>query len=80
MIASHKEGRQLNRSAADNCRRFAGCNTRWTECNSGIGVEYPQNINIGATFNRTVAFLAGRGTGVGCGKRVFLWSHFHIGL
>jgi beta-glucosidase len=37
----------------------------WTECNSGIGVEYPQNVNIAATFNRTVAFVAGRGTGIG---------------
>ena len=41
----------------------------WTECNSGIEVEYPQNINIAATFNRTVAFLAGRGTGIGLRKR-----------
>lgn len=41
----------------------------WTERNSGIGVEYPQNVNIGATFNRSVAFLAGRGTGVGLRKR-----------
>eukprot|EP00040_Diaphanoeca_grandis_P034225 m.211563 g.211563 ORF g.211563 m.211563 type:complete len:785 (+) comp33104_c4_seq50:2401-4755(+) len=41
----------------------------WTECNSGIEVEYPQNVNIGATFNRSVAFLAGRGTGVGLRKR-----------
>lgn len=41
----------------------------WTECNSGIEIEYPQNINIGATFNRTVAFLAGRGTGIGLRKR-----------
>jgi len=41
----------------------------WTECNSGIGVEYPQNINIAATFNRTVAFLAGRGTGIGLRKQ-----------
>jgi beta-glucosidase len=41
----------------------------WTECNSGIEVEYPQNINIAATFNRSAAFLAGRGTGVGLRKR-----------
>lgn len=41
----------------------------WTECNSGIGVEYPQNVNIAATFNRTVAFLAGRGTGIGLRRR-----------
>ena len=40
----------------------------WTECNSGIGVEYPQNVNMAATFNRTLAFLAGRGTGVGLRK------------
>ena len=37
----------------------------WTECNSGIGVQYPQNVNIAATFNRSIAFLAGRGTGIG---------------
>jgi beta-glucosidase len=41
---------------------------QWTECNSGIGVEYPQNVNMAATFNRTVAFLAGRGTGIGLRK------------
>ena len=41
----------------------------WTECNSGVGVEFPQNVNIAATFNRTVAFLAGRGTGIGLRKR-----------
>jgi len=41
----------------------------WTECNSGIGVEYPQNINMAATFNRSLAFLAGRGTGVGLRKQ-----------
>jgi beta-glucosidase len=33
------------------------------ECNSGIGVEYPQNINMAATFNRTLVFHAGRGAG-----------------
>lgn len=37
----------------------------WTECNSGIVVEYPQNVNMAMTFNRTAAFLAGRGTGIG---------------
>lgn len=41
----------------------------WTECNSGIEVEYPQNVNIAATFNRSVAFQAGRGTGIGLRKR-----------
>lgn len=35
----------------------------WTECNSGIGVGYPQNINIAAAFNRSLVFETGRGTG-----------------
>ena len=34
------------------------------QCNSGIGVGYPQNINMAATWNRTVVFHAGRGTGM----------------
>ena len=33
------------------------------ECNSGIVVEQPQNINMAATFNRTLLYLAGRGAG-----------------
>ena len=36
-----------------------------TECNSGKIVGYPQNIGMGATFNRTAIFHAGRGTGLG---------------
>jgi beta-glucosidase-like glycosyl hydrolase len=36
-----------------------------TECNSGIIVGYPQNINMAATFNRTVVHMAGQGTGLG---------------
>jgi beta-glucosidase len=56
-------------AAADSgCRNISDYNW-WTECNSGIGVEYPQNVNIAATFNRTVAFLAGRGTGIGLRRR-----------
>ena len=35
----------------------------WTECNSGVGGGYPQNINMAATFNRSVVFAAGRGAG-----------------
>jgi beta-glucosidase len=36
----------------------------WTECNSGFGqVGYPQNMNMAATFNRSLVFAAGRGTG-----------------
>ena len=35
-----------------------------TECNSGIGVGYPQNINMAATWNRSLVFAAGRGTGM----------------
>ena len=33
------------------------------ECNSGIGVGMPQNIGMAATFNRSLLFAAGRGTG-----------------
>ena len=41
----------------------------WTECNSGVGTQFPQNVNIAATFNRSLAFLGGRGTGVGLRKK-----------
>jgi beta-glucosidase len=35
------------------------------ECNSGMLEGYPQNIGLAATFNRTLLFHAGRGTGLG---------------
>ena len=33
------------------------------ECNSGIGVGMPQNIGMAASWNRSLVFAAGRGTG-----------------
>jgi hypothetical protein len=33
------------------------------ECNSGVGVGYPQNIGMAASWNRSLLFAAGRGTG-----------------
>ena len=35
------------------------------ECNQGMNVGYPQNIGMAATFNRSLLFAAGRGTGIG---------------
>ena len=35
------------------------------ECNSGMLEGYPQNIGMAATFNRSLLFHAGRGTGLG---------------
>merc|ERR1712216_884450 len=36
-----------------------------TECNTGIREGFPQNIGMAATFNRSVMWHAGRGTGLG---------------
>jgi beta-glucosidase len=36
-----------------------------TECNTGIRQGFPQSIGMAATFNRTVLWHAGRGTGLG---------------
>jgi beta-glucosidase len=74
LLASNGRSGGIASANISGCTAEAGCTNItdykwWTECNSGIEVEYPQNVNIGATFNRTVAFLAGRGTGIGLRKR-----------
>ena len=74
LLSSSDRSGGVSSSDIAGCSAGSGCANItdykwWTECNSGIEVEYPQNVNIAATFNRSLAFLAGRGTGVGLRKR-----------
>ena len=74
LLSSSDRSGGVSSSDIAGCSAGSGCANItdykwWTECTSGIEVEYPQNVNIAATFNRSLAFLAGRGTGVGLRKR-----------